>query len=73
MISEAEAIEIARRAIVGKVSLQEDAPIRVQRRRSRYTITFIHINAPGVRGPDYDARVTIDARTGEVYEILGAP
>jgi hypothetical protein len=33
-------------------------------------VTFPHQNAPGVRGPDFDAQVTIDARTGKVLQIL---
>jgi len=65
------AIEIAREAIVGHVQLSSPSDVRVQRSRSAYVITFERRNPPGVRAADYDARVTIDARTGVVIEILG--
>jgi uncharacterized membrane protein YkoI len=73
MIPKSAAIDIAKKAIQGKAELQEDAPITVQLQKGRYVITFVHINPPGTLGPDYDARVTIDAKTGEVLDILGAP
>jgi hypothetical protein len=73
MISPDEAVEIARRATIGKATLQDRAPVRVERRRGRYVVTFVHEQPPGVRGADYDAQVTIDAEGGEVIEILGGP
>ncbi len=71
MITEAEAIEIAKEAIEGKIQPQTDSPITVQHHEGRYIITFVHITPSDMLGPDYDARVTIDARTGAVLEILG--
>jgi hypothetical protein len=73
MLTASDAIEIANKAIEGKVELQEGSPITTTHQRGRYIVTFVHINPPGVRGADYDARVTINAQTGEVLEILGGP
>ncbi len=71
MITESSAIEIAQEAIVNKVELQNDAPITATLEGERYVVIFERNDPPGVRGPDYDAKVTIDARSGEVLEILG--
>ena len=73
MLTEEECIEIARHAIAGKVDLQEGAPIKVERRDKKYIVTFVHNTPSHMLGPDYDARITIDAESGEVIEILGAP
>jgi uncharacterized membrane protein YkoI len=70
-ISESEATAIARNAIAGKVDLQDGAPVRVDHRQDRYIVTFVHRLPPGIRGPDYDAEVTIDDQTGEVLKLLG--
>jgi hypothetical protein len=72
-IPESAALAIARNAIAGKVELQAGSPVTVVRRKNCYVVTFVHRLPPGVRGPDYDAEVTIDGRTGEVLEVLGAP
>jgi hypothetical protein len=73
MISEAEAIKIAKKAIHGKITPQKGSPINVEIDDIKYKIKFIHVNPPGVRGPDYDALVTIDGNTGEVVSLLGGP
>lgn len=73
MLTESEAIAIARRALVGKVTPQDGAPVVVDTEGDRLIVTFVHHNPPGVRGPDYDARVTLDRRSGRVLEILGGP
>lgn len=70
MITEDEAVAIARQAIEGKITPEEDAPIRVEWADNQYIVTFEVILPPGVRGPDFSAQVTIDANTGEVIEIL---
>lgn len=70
MITEDEAVAIARQAIEGKITPEEDAPIRVEWADNQVIVTFEVINPPGVRGPDFSAQVTIDAYTGEVLEIL---
>lgn len=72
MLTSDEALAIARKAIAGKAELQKGAPVSVERKDGAYVVTFVHINPPGTRGPDYDARVTIDAETGKVTELLGA-
>jgi hypothetical protein len=72
LITSEEAIDIARRATVGKATLEHGAPISVERENDRYVVTFVHENPPGVRGPDYDAKVTINAHDGNVIDILGA-
>lgn len=71
MISEMDALRIAKEAIEGKVNTQEGAPVTVEMEDDCYIITFVHINPPDTLGPDYDAMVTIDATSGEVLEILG--
>jgi len=73
MLTREESIEIARQAIAGKVELQEGAPIEVEFRGKHYIVTFVHYTPPHMLGPDYDAKVTIDAESGAVIEILGAP
>ncbi|MBW4644930.1 MAG: PepSY domain-containing protein [Goleter apudmare HA4340-LM2] len=71
MITQDQAIEIAKQEIQGKVEPQQDAPIKVELKDNRYIVVFEHINPPGTRGPDYDAKVTIDGNSGKVLEILG--
>jgi hypothetical protein len=71
MLTQDEAIEVARRAIAGKVELQKGSHVTVERKGDAYVVTFVRIDPPGTRGPDYDARVTIDADTGKVTELLG--
>ena len=56
----------------GKATLQPEGPVETVRETDRYIVTFVHVNPPGVRGPDFDARVTLDASTGDVIQILGA-
>ena len=74
-ISPDRAVEIARQAIQGHVILTTPENVSVERRGRSYLITF-PIQLPTdavVVGADYDARVTIDAYTGAVIEILGGP
>jgi hypothetical protein len=73
MITKDRAIEIAERSIVGKARRQEGSPITVELNDGAYIVTFVHQNPPGVKGADYDARVTVDAKTGDVKEILVGP
>jgi hypothetical protein len=65
------AIEIARRSISGKVELSSTATTKVERDGNNYVVTFVRSVPAGVRTADYDARVTIDARTGKVVDVLG--
>lgn len=73
MITEEAAIQAARKAIEGKVTLQRGSPVTVQRVKDRYIVTFVYINPPDTAGPDYAAQVTLDANTGEVLGILVGP
>lgn len=71
MLTNEEAIAIARQAIKGKTKLQKGSPVTIQRKGGACVVTFVHINPPGTLGPDYDARVTIDTQTRTVTELLG--
>jgi len=73
MITESEAISIAKRTIKGKATPQDGSPITSELQGNTYIVTFIHENPPGVKGADYDARVTLDAKTGEVMQLLVGP
>jgi hypothetical protein len=72
MISKEQAIEAARAAIEGKVELSPGGGVEVVLQGNVYVVTFTRNDPPGTRGPDYDARVKIDARTGNVTELLGS-
>jgi hypothetical protein len=69
-ITGAEAEQIAREAIEGIVDLS-GGPVTVETDGGSYVVTFRRNDPPGVRGPDYDAKVTLDRGSGEVIEILG--
>lgn len=71
VISEERAIELARQACVGKVEIPADVRPSVVQRGPSLLVTFPTTLAPGTRGADYHAQVTIDAATGRVIEILG--
>lgn len=72
MISEEGAIHIARGAVAGAVEVPEDARADVQRLDDGTVVVVFPTDLPpGVRGADYHARVTLDAVTGEVIDILG--
>lgn len=73
MITSNSAIEIARRVIAGKCELQKDSSVSVSRTGDQLIVVFEHRNDPGVRGASYDAKVTIDAATGKILEILAGP
>jgi hypothetical protein len=70
-ISHAAAVDAARKAIQGKVTLTQPGEVRVSDDGDRIVVEFTRRNAPGERGPDYEARVTLDARSGQVIEVLG--
>jgi hypothetical protein len=71
-MTEEEAVELARKAVAGKATLEPGGRVETVRRGDHFVVSFVRTNAPGVRGPDFDAQVTIDARTGDVTRILGA-
>ncbi len=70
MISEEVAVQIAKEAIVGKLTPQKDAPIETALIDDQYIVTFVMVLPPGTRGPDFSAQVTIDADSGDVLDIL---
>jgi len=70
MITETEALAIARKAIEGKIEPEKGAPVKVEQQGDHYVVTFTHIpSSPNERGPDYAAQVTLDARTGKVLKV----
>lgn len=71
VFTDKEAIEVARKAIEGKVTLSATARPVVKRDKNDYIVTFERKNPPNFLGPDYDARVTIDCNTRQVKQILG--
>jgi len=73
MITESDAIDIAKKTIKSKATPQDGSPITSELKDNTYIITFIHKNPPGVKGADYDARVVIDVTTGEVKQFLVGP
>lgn len=70
-ISDEQAVAAARAAVAGAVELS-GGPVSVNRQGDTVVVEFGCDLPPGTRGPDYDARVTLDAKSGAVREILGA-
>ncbi len=70
MISKDEAIEIAKKAIKGNITPQENCPIEVNQKNGKHVVTFVYVLPPGTRGPDFAAQVTVDSKSGKVEEIL---
>ena len=70
MITQDKAIAIAKKAIAGGIKTQESSPIEAELTDGQYIVTFVCIWPPETLGPDYSAKVTIDAYSGEVLEIL---
>lgn len=69
-ITKDEAVEIAREALTGKVDLPADASAEVECKDGVYVVVFPWRVVENVLGPDYHAKVTVDAERGEVLEIL---
>ena len=65
----ADALHIAEEAIVGHVAPREGALVSVCRRGDEWEVEWALPPGQG-RGPDFEARVAIDARTGAVTSIL---
>lgn len=66
-----QAVQAARDALAGKVNVPEDAPVKVDHSEGAYVVVFPFPSSPGMLGPDFYAKVTVDSATGEVREILG--
>ena len=69
-ISRDEALRIAREAVEGTYEYDHDGEIVVALDGGQYIITFPVDLPEGSLGPDYAARVTIDARSGEIIQLL---
>jgi uncharacterized membrane protein YkoI len=70
-ISHEEAVLAARSAVRDHLTLSEGADVRIEEEDDRIVVEFGSPTPPGQRGPDYEARVTVNAQTGEVIDILG--
>ena len=70
-IRDEQAVATARAAVAGAVEIS-GGPVSVNRQGDTVVVEFGCDLPPGTRGPDYDARVTLDANSGAVREILGA-
>lgn len=70
-MSDDEAIAAARTALAGRVNPQAGGPIRVTREGQRISVEFGRHDPPGTRGPDFDARVVVDAGSGRILSVLG--
>lgn len=68
-LDEAALVELARAALDGLVTLEQDGPVTVTAGDDGYVVEFGTTNPPGVRGPDFEARVML-TRTGTVREVL---
>ncbi len=70
-ISREAAVDAAREAAGQHVVIPEGGEVRIEEGDAHLVVEFVRPRTPGERGPDYEARVTVDARTGEVLDILG--
>jgi len=70
-ISDEQAIQLARQATIGKAEVPEDVMPTVERAEGHCIVTFPIKHPPGVFGADFYAQVTINARSGEIGNILG--
>jgi hypothetical protein len=67
--SATQALATARSAIVGRIEPGAGAEVTVRREGDRWIVEWAFPPAPR-RGPDFEARVEIDAASGEVLSIL---
>ncbi len=72
MISEEEAVKIATDAITPGIRPADDAVLATESDGDNWIVTWERILPPGTRGPDFDAKVTIDAQSGKVLTILSS-
>lgn len=71
MISRQDALEAARESIRGRMKYDETRETHVELEDGQYIVTFpIRELGPTERGPDYAARVWVDAWTGDVVNVL---
>jgi hypothetical protein len=60
----------AREKLRGKLNVPDDCPTIVVEKNGKYEVTFLCVTAADTLGADYHAKVTLDAKTGAVLEIL---
>ncbi len=72
VITKNRAIEIARNAVSG-VKLPGDESISVALTDGRFVVTWKLQHERPFPSADYAAKVTVDAQTGEVLQVLGGP
>lgn len=70
MIPQSQALKIAHAAASKAMRLRKNHPVNVERKGPVWVVTFAATNAPNTLGPDYTARVEVDAETGEVRQLL---
>lgn len=73
LISEDQAIDLARKAVGNSIKLQEKGEVKVELKGDQYIVTFVHKVLPGWRGAGYDAIVYLNVKTGHVEKVLGGP
>jgi predicted small secreted protein len=73
LVTEESALRIAHERIKDDIVIPTDCKPEISVKDDKYVITYPFRLAPGWRGPDYHAKVTVDARTGEILEVLAAP
>ncbi|MFA5141191.1 MAG: PepSY domain-containing protein [Elusimicrobiota bacterium] len=71
-ITRQKAIALAKEAVEKDVRYPPDTPIEVESKGARIIVTFKTRLHPNTLGPDYHARVTLDAATGRVLQVLGS-
>ncbi|HYI65204.1 MAG TPA: hypothetical protein VEW71_09995 [Allosphingosinicella sp.] len=68
-LSRGQAIEIAKVAIHGHVSLDEDTQVKVETCPDVVVVMFFHAMPKPILGADYDAKVIISRASGDVIEV----
>jgi hypothetical protein len=71
MISDEDAVALARRAISGVADVPSDAKTRVISRDGIATVFFLNDLPPGTLGSDFHVKVELDSTTGQTIRILG--
>jgi predicted small secreted protein len=73
MIAAESALRIAHERIRNDITIPPECKPAVSLQDDKYIVTYPFALPPGWRGPDYHARVVVDAQTGSVLEVLAAP
>ncbi|GMV41293.1 MAG: hypothetical protein AMXMBFR64_30090 [Myxococcales bacterium] len=68
VITPQKAIDVATAHIAGKVTISPDSTLEVEETDTTFVVEWRrHIDYPG---PDYDARIVVDKKTGAVVDFL---